>query len=141
MAAIYDVGLDPITGDLPVFTRHITGADLVRQRIRARLGTFRGEWILDESDGLPFLEWRASKPLDLEGIRAVVQAEIEDCPGVLRVDDLTVSFNAETQTVALVGRVLVDDDNATEIPVVVQLLTRQNHMPALVHFRPSGAVI
>lgn len=140
MSAVYDVGFDE-NGDLPAFTRHITGADLVEQRIQVRLGTFLGEWILDQHAGLPFVDWRASKPPDVDSINAVIQTEIEDTPGVLRVDELVTTFDASSHTVSTVGRVIVDDESATEIPVTITTLRRSNHMPALIFFGRPGPVM
>lgn len=71
----YDIQLNE-DRDLPVRTRHISGPDLVVQRVRTRLKTWRGEWFLDQRRGLPILEWKQQKPLDLGIVRAIVRNTI-----------------------------------------------------------------
>lgn len=141
MSALFDVGLDPLTGDLPEFTRHITGADLVKQRIRARLLTFLGEWLLDRFAGIPYVDWRMLKDPDLDAIGAFIQAEILDVVGVLRIDEFAISLTISTRTVAITARVIVDDENETSIPVTITTLQPQNHMPALIFFGRPGPVM
>ena len=77
-----------IEGDLPPQTQHIEGATLVAQRVRIRLGTFRGEWLLDQSAGLPFLRWRSQRSPPLDSIAAKVREELRATPGVLDVREL-----------------------------------------------------
>lgn len=77
-----------IEGDLSPQTQHIEGAALVAQRVRIRLGTFRGEWLLDQSAGLPFLRWRSQRSPPLDSIAAKVREELRATPGVLDVREL-----------------------------------------------------
>lgn len=140
MSRQYDVGLDPVTWDLPAFTRHITGADLVKQRIRARLLTFAGEWIEDAAVGIPILDWIAQKPPDLDGIEAVVRAEIEAVPGVDRLADVETSFSTSTRTVSMSGTVLLEDDEEG-IPVVISSIGSSNQVLALSFVRGPGAIV
>lgn len=88
---IHDVQLDE-HGDLPALTRHVSGVDLIRQRIKTRLQTFAGEWFLDERRGLPYLEWKQARPADVAPIRARLRRDIVTTPGVIRVEDLAVTF-------------------------------------------------
>jgi hypothetical protein len=112
MAAVtLDVGLNE-NGDLPAFTRHISGIDLVMQRVNVRLRTFYGEWILDRKKGLPFFTWAAQKPPDVDGIGAVVRREIEGTPGVVRVDDWEGEFDAEAASLSYTCTVRTTDGDA-----------------------------
>jgi hypothetical protein len=86
----YDIGLDE-NDDLPLHPVHITGDDLTIQRIRARVSTFLGEWVLDDTVGLNYLGWRAVKPPPLTQMRGTVRREVEGTDGVDRVltDEIT----------------------------------------------------
>ena len=103
---VHDVQLDN-NGDIPIRTAYITGPDLVRQRIRIRLNTWRGEWFLDQRLGLPFLEWKQQKPPDVDVIRALIQREIRTTPGVVGVANLEVSL--VQGRIEITGRITVED--------------------------------
>ena len=87
----FDVQLED--GDLPKRTTHIRGPDQIAQRLQIRLNTWRGEWFADTRRGLPWMEWKQSKPPDTDAIEAQLRAQIRRTPGVLRVSDLSVDFS------------------------------------------------
>lgn len=94
-----DVGLED--GDLPAFCRFIQGEDETIQRLRLRMLQHRGDWILDRSAGLPYLDWGQLRSPPLEQIRAAIQVEIETCPGVERVERIDVAFVQPRQEVTV----------------------------------------
>ena len=101
----FDVGLDPATRDLPVVSRLISGLDLIRQRIRVRLGTHEGEVLTDATKGMPWAAWFETKEPPVSAILARVRREIEAVPGVIRVEDLAATFTASSRSVAITGNV------------------------------------
>lgn len=114
----YDVILDP-AGDIPLTTTSLgSGTELVLQRAAIRLGTHRGEYVLDTSVGLPFITWMQQRPPDVDGIALALRREIADTPGVSRVVTLTGSFNITTRRLTFTGRVVIDDE---EVPVEVDV--------------------
>ena len=114
-----DVGLDPLTFDLPVFPVHISGVDLIVQRMTIRLQRFLGEWILDTTVGIPYLAFIQERPVDVEGITAVLRTEIETTPGVLRVDDFIGVFVIASQTLRFTGLIRLEDDESSRcMPVL-----------------------
>lgn len=100
------LGLD---GDLEVPGRFISGREQVAQRIRLRLGLFRGEYMLDSRKGLDFLRWRQQKVKPLKEILSVVRREVDTIPGVLRTEDPDIVDNGSTIKVSMTV-VLPDDD-------------------------------
>lgn len=108
MSAFFDVELDA-SGDLPIRTRHIRGLEQIAQRVRTRLQTWAGEWFLDLRRGLPYLEWRQQKPPQLDQIRARIQREIRQTPGVDEVRGLEISFTQGT--IYITGQVRVDGED------------------------------
>lgn len=104
----WDVGLDA-DGDLPERCVHITGLPLILQRIRRRLTTVLGEYLVDRSVGLPFFDWFAQKPPDVEAIGALCRREIETCPGVVRVSEWTGSLDRDTRSLSFTAEVLTVD--------------------------------
>lgn len=108
-----DVFLDPVTGDLPASFRFATPIELILQRARIRLETFLGEWLLDQSKGLPYLEWRRVKQPPLDEVLNLVRREIEDIPGVLRTEQPLIEIVNETVRVELT--IAVPDDDSFRV--------------------------
>jgi hypothetical protein len=112
-----DLALDA-DGDLPLVPRHITGIPLVLQRIRRRLRVFAGEWVLNTSQGLPYLAWRQTKPAPTEAIAARIRVELEQTPGVVRIDSCAASLDVATRTVRISARGVVEDPDTGELASV-----------------------
>lgn len=108
-----DVLMD--SGDLPLFTRLVQGLDVIAQRIRVRLSTHRGDWPLDTSAGIPWVDILGRKPADVEGLAALLALEVASVPGVVQVVDLTWSQSGGTAEVSLTAVTVTGD----RIPVVV----------------------
>ena len=138
----FDAEINAVTGDMRIPTRLITGADLVVQRARVRLGTFFAEYILDQFVGLPFLEWQQQKPPDLAAIGAVIFAEMSETPGVVRVVDFAVTFDNSSRTLRAAGNVVIEDaDDADDATFAfVTLIAPGNSTPAVVMFHRSGFI-
>lgn len=112
----YDVQLE--NGDLPVRTEHISGIELVAQRVRIRLGTHRREWLFNPRVGLPFMRWRAQKPPPLGRIEARVRRTVRDTPGVREVRG--VSAELDGRTVRVTGRIIAEEfDEPIEMEAVL----------------------
>lgn len=124
-----DIGLDPVTGDLPDTTRLITGMDLIQQRIRLRLRRGLGEWFLDPlGTGLPLLEWRQMKPPDKGQIIGLIQAEIRAIPGVLSTSNWDGEHDPAARRLTLHGDVLAEDGAVTSVVVQGDLTGARNSM-------------
>lgn len=104
---MHDILLDA-TGDLPPHPRHARGPAIIAQAIRARLLTFRGEWLIDTNVGVPYLRWTQDKPVETGPIRATLLAEVEAVAGVVRVEGLEVKFDNATGRVLAEGRVVLE---------------------------------
>jgi hypothetical protein len=143
---LFDAFIDPITGDLPAVSRFVTGPELTVQRARIRFGThgrsrligdkiLDGEWILDRFVGLPFAEWREQKPPDLAGQAAVVIAELQATPGVIRIAEIDTTFDLTTRAVAHTGIVIIEGEEAVdEVAVGFSVAVGGNTTPAVIAF-------
>lgn len=112
-----DLALDA-AGDLPLVARHITGIPLVLQRLRRRLLVYAGEWVLDVTQGLPYLAWRQTKPSPLDAIAARIRVELELTPGVGRIDSCTAALTVATRTVRVTARGVVRDPGTGDLALV-----------------------
>jgi len=99
------------SGDLPVVTRLGEGVRVVEQRLELRLRRHLGEWFLDTTKGLPFVEWLSTKPA-LVDIAAQVRREISTCPGVLAVDSYT-SAQDDAGMVTITAAIRTEDGTTT----------------------------
>ena len=131
----YDVDSSPdSTGDLPAFTRHITGQQLVAQRVAVRLATHKGEWILDTSKGLDYQGWAQLRPFPADNVSAIIKAEIEGTPGVTSVEDWSFVFDKPTREVTYTGTIITTEG---DIPVEVALFPQALGG----NTNPSGVII
>jgi len=90
------IALDPATNDIHFLGGNlamVTGAHAVGQHVRQRLKTFQGEWFLDTTAGVPWLEQIMGSEYDPALAGAVVKAEILDTDAVTEITAFSVSFN------------------------------------------------
>ena len=87
----------------------------IRQTISCRLRFGKGEWFLDEREGVPYYQTVLVKDPDLSAIRALYRRIILSVPGVLSVPVLTLALDRATRTLSVAfqavcrsGTVVVD---------------------------------
>lgn len=102
-----DVLLDPDTGDLPEVTSHISGIDLIKQKVIIRLKTFRGEWFLNTRVGVPYFELLEDRTYNIQIFSHIVRKEILKIDGILsaRID---ADLDREQEEVVLKGIIKID---------------------------------
>jgi len=115
-------------GDLPAFTRHVQGVEIIAQRIRARVATHRGDWPLDTSAGIPWTDYLGQKPVDLEGLAALLALDILATPGVEQIDDLAWSQTGDAVSITMTATTTTGD----RIPVVVTPPGRAGNLSIMV---------
>lgn len=72
-------------------------AEAVGQHSRCRLMTHRGEWFLDTTAGVPWLDNILGKRVDLTLAEAVIKAEILKTDGVTGISSFDLRFRAATR--------------------------------------------
>ena len=85
----YDLALDAKTHDIVVHDSDvifIDNAERVAQQIKIQLLTLLGEWFLDVTHGVPYLEYILVKNPNFELIRQILKEHI------LKVDDMLVKL-------------------------------------------------
>jgi hypothetical protein len=83
----------------------VSGRDAIAQTIECRLKTFRGEWFLDASIGVPYFDaGLGAKPRALDGMREIVRSEILGVPGVTGIISLEVALDRATRQLAVTYR-------------------------------------
>ena len=130
MTSASDIRCDSV-GDLPDVGAHLTGAELVAQRIGIRLRTWLGEWTLDKSKGMDWRAWQQSKPFPLQLVATMARREIDTTPGVLRSSLRTATFDADAGDAALAYDVVCDDGTALAVSL----------SPSVVGNRATGVLV
>ena len=84
-------------GDLALTAGRLTlveGTDAIAQRLRGRLGIWRGAWFADLTLGVPYITGVLGKRPSAVA-RATLQAAIATCPGVRAVEALDLTVGAD----------------------------------------------
>lgn len=91
-----------------------SGGDLLCQRIRHRLQTFRGECFLDRDVGVPYFEEVFKKNPDLGRIRSLLASVISGVEGVAKILTLDILFNRATREFSVTFRAQAVDGTIAE---------------------------
>lgn len=97
----YDIALNIDTHDLRIAPNGDImlqdGADRVAQQVKVTLLTFLGEWFLDTTFGIPYLEDIYVKNPRWGPINTILRQRILAVPGVLRVTRLDLEFDRKAR--------------------------------------------
>jgi hypothetical protein len=73
----------------------ISGADKVAQQIKMNLLTFLGEWFLNVTYGVPYLEDILVKNPRMASVETILRQHISSVPDVIRIDNLGIDWNRQ----------------------------------------------
>jgi hypothetical protein len=108
-----DLAIDPVTGDLEIPVRLLSGADSVLQRVWIRLRWFLGEWFLDQRLGVPWRERILIKGVDVRDVKQILARVVEQTPGVASVVDFDCTIDRRTRRLTIPKMTIVLDDGST----------------------------
>ena len=100
MAKLLDIALDNKKHDLLLINEDlllIDNAERVAQQIKIQLSTFLGEWFLNKSHGVPYLERILVKNPNLIIVRQLLINQILLVDDVTKVENMTLDFNRKTR--------------------------------------------
>lgn len=107
----YDIAMNIGTNDLILQDRDlmvIDNAERVAQQIVIQLRFWYGEWFLDTSDGVPYLERVLVKNPNLNHIRQIFREAIEKVPDVKKVNYVDLDFDEVQRGLMVSYQVLTD---------------------------------
>lgn len=96
----YDLAENIATGDLLSQNNDlmiIDNAERVAQQILITLRFWLGEWFLDTTQGVPYLEYILIKNPNENHIRQILSEAILSVEGVQAVDEMTLDFDAKNR--------------------------------------------
>lgn len=110
LSATHDLAVSR-TGDLVL----VDGLQRVQQQIKVTLLTFLGEWFLDTTFGIPYLESIMIKAPNRAEIEAIIRTKVREVPGVVRVPSVEVQIDAALR----IGRITLEGIETDEGIVTV----------------------
>jgi hypothetical protein len=79
----------------------IDNAERVAQQILITLRFWYGEWFLNTTEGVPYLEYILVKNPNLAHVRQILTEAIESVPGVVSLDSMDIDFDRQGRTLAV----------------------------------------
>lgn len=111
-----DLALDPATNDLAVTDGDLAlvhGVADVRQRVVLALRKLAGEWYLDRTEGIPYLEAVLVRDPNVAAIDAIFRAEIASVHGVLAITSFASTYDAAARSYSFEFTALSTDGEFT----------------------------
>lgn len=99
-----DLALDAKKHDLIIVDGDfivIDNAERVAQQIKIQLLTWLGEWFLDTTHGVPYLDYILVKNPNLELIASIFREQIMKVDDVDHVNSLEIDYDAQTRTMTV----------------------------------------
>ena len=93
---MYDIAMDINTNDIVLQggdIMMIDNAERVAQQIAIALRFWLGEWFLNTTDGVPYLEYILVKQPNMAHVRQILTEQIQSVEGVKAVTNMELTFN------------------------------------------------
>ena len=93
---MYDIAADINTSDIVLQNGDILmidNAERVAQQIQITLRFWLGEWFLNTTDGVPYLDYILVKQPNMAHIRQILTEQIQSVEGVKAVTDMELTFD------------------------------------------------
>lgn len=94
-----------------------TNSEIVEQRIRQALLTFRGEWFLNTELGLPYYENILAEKNSLQAIKAIFVDAIGKVEGVKELTKFEIKYDNDSRALAINFNLIDDFNNLIEIEI------------------------
>lgn len=116
--------IDPNTRDLVVqnFNLRLTtgNTEALAQKIEARLLLFRGEWFLDQSAGVPYVQRILGKTqVDIADVNGIFRSTILETEGVAEIVSFTTDYGNAARTYSITFEVRVESGETANGGVVL----------------------
>lgn len=92
------------TGDLVIENGDLVlvdGLTAIGQHVAMRLRSFKGEWFLDQTTGVPYFQEILQKGTPPSRIRALIRQTILGTEGISSVDELELDYDAATRALSV----------------------------------------
>ncbi len=107
-----DLKLDTATHDIEIQNGDLVildGIEAIRQDLLIRLQFFAGEWFLDARIGMPYYQRVLGQKPNESVVRTLFRQAILATPGVVAINDLDVSYDGATRSLAVIFRATTED--------------------------------
>lgn len=86
----------------------VDGLEAIGQHVSIRLRSFKGEWFLDQSFGVPYLQEVLGKGTPVTRLRAIFQGIILGTDGIASVDSMDLDYAGEARTLTVTFQATTD---------------------------------
>jgi hypothetical protein len=124
MALVHTVDADnPNEHDLRLTNGHLTfleGHEAIAQKVKIRLWFFRGEWFLDQREGIPYWTKVLVKNPDVPALEAMFRRIIQSSPGIAAVEKISLDYDSANRAASLSFAAKTDEGATIELgPFIV----------------------
>lgn len=91
--------------------------EIVKQRLKQALLTFKGEWFLNVDLGIPYYESILGEKNSLQAIRSIFISSIGKVEGVREITEFELKYNDDTRLVSIIFSVIDSFNNLIEIEI------------------------
>jgi hypothetical protein len=101
-------------------------AEATAQNVRTRLELLQGEWFLDTSAGVPYIQndfvtkGITDKPADLAFAESAIQQEILGTDGVVSIEGFASQFNSSTRLFSVQAKITTEFGTTENVKVIYE---------------------
>jgi hypothetical protein len=109
---------NPVEHDLRLTNGHLTfleGHEAIAQKVKIRLWFVRGEWYLDQREGIPYWTRVLVKNPDIPALEAMFRRVIQGTPGIAVVERLSLTLDRATRAATLDFAARTDEGAVIEL--------------------------
>ena len=130
---MFDIKINPLTGDIDNNSTRVRGAALVTQKVKQALLTQRGEALQDIEKGVDWLTIKTVKlsAQALQQIRTEILATVVQVEGVISVAEYTLEFNRMTQTLEGSMELFVQGEDGEPVAVNINIDNKGFGLPVI----------
>lgn len=92
-------------------------APATAQAVKQRLFLLRGEWFLDTTAGVPYLQQIAVRPEDIPLAQSIIKQQILDTEGVASISSFSLELDGNTRALMVNATVTTIYDETTTIRI------------------------
>ena len=130
---MFDIKINPLTGDIDNNSTRVRGAALVTQKVKQALLTQRGEALQDIEKGVDWLTIKTVKlsAQALQQIRTELLVTVVQVEGVISVSEYTLEFNRMTQALEGSMELFVQGEDGEPVAVNINIDNKGFGLPVI----------
>jgi hypothetical protein len=103
-----DIKLDPLTRDIEFVNGElslVSGVEEYSQNLGIRMRFFKGEWFLDQREGVPYFEEILGQKPRLNIVSSIYRDIIENTEGFISLEEFNTDYDTATRVLSLSAKI------------------------------------